>query len=94
MIPFYPSLRIIHAQFFDRFETVRTIFRVDAGVNKLLEKQAEALHLFSITAKREAIHESNTNFAQTSALELLRIQPISAIWGITYNQPLFRNFSR
>ncbi len=68
-------------------------FRVDAGVNKLFERGGGNINTFFNNSQTGSNSRNNTNFNQTSGLVTSNSSTTYfSNLGVTYNQPLFRNF--
>lgn len=72
--------------------TASNDFRVDVGLNKQLERGGGSFNTFFNNSQTGSTSRSNTNFNQTSALGTSASTTYFSNLGITYNQPLFRNF--
>lgn len=71
--------------------TASNDFRVDAGVNKLLERGGGSINTFFNNSQTGNSSRNNTNFNQTSGLGTTSSTNYFSNLGVTYNQPLFRN---
>ena len=73
--------------------TASNDFRVDAGVNKLFERGGGSINTFFNNSQTGSNSRNNTNFNQTSGLGTsASTTTYFSNLGVTYNQPLFRNF--
>jgi len=73
--------------------TASNDFRVDAGVNKLFERGGGSINTFFNNSQTGSNSRNNTNFNQTSGLGTgSSTTTYFSNLGVTYNQPLFRNF--
>ncbi|CAA9408864.1 MAG: hypothetical protein AVDCRST_MAG74-2151 [uncultured Pyrinomonadaceae bacterium] len=73
--------------------TASNDFRVDAGVNKLFERGGGSINTFLNNSQTGSNSRNNTNFNQTSGLVSSNSSTTYfSNLGVTYNQPLFRNF--
>ncbi|HLM60018.1 MAG TPA: TolC family protein [Pyrinomonadaceae bacterium] len=72
--------------------TASNDFRVDAGVNKLLERGGGNISTFFNNSQTGNSSRNNTNFNQTSGLGTTSSTNYFSNLGVTYNQPLLRNF--
>jgi outer membrane protein TolC len=69
-------------------------FRVDAGVNRLFERGGGSVNTFFNNSQTGTNSRNNTNFNQTSGLvSSASTTTYFSNLGVTYNQPLFRNFA-
>ncbi len=67
-------------------------FRVDAGINKLFERGGGSFNTFFNNSQTGSSSRNNTTFTQTSALGTNSSTTYFSNLGISYTQPLFRNF--
>jgi HAE1 family hydrophobic/amphiphilic exporter-1 len=67
-------------------------FRVDVGLNKQLESGGGSFNTFFNNSQTGSTSRSNTNFAQTSTLGTTSNTTYFSNLGISYTQPLLRNF--
>jgi len=73
--------------------TASNDFRVDAGVNRLFERGGGSINTFFNNSQTGSNSRNNTNFNQTSGLvSSTSTTTYFSNLGVTYNQPLFRNF--
>jgi outer membrane protein TolC len=67
-------------------------FRVDAGINKLIERGGGSFNTFFNNSQTGSSSRNNTTFTQTSGLGASSSTTYFSTLGINYTQPLFRNF--
>jgi len=67
-------------------------FRLNAGFNQLLERGGGSINTFFNNSQTGRNSQNNTTFNQTSALGSSSSTTFSNNLGVTYTQPLFRNF--
>ncbi len=67
-------------------------FRVDVGLSRQIEQGGGSFNTFFNNSQAGSNSRSNTNFNQTSSLTSTSSTTYFSNLGITYNQPLFRNF--
>jgi len=67
-------------------------FRVDVGVNKLIERGGGSFNTFFNTNQTGRNSQNNTSFNQTAGLGANSNSTFFSNLGVTYTQPLFRNF--
>ena len=67
-------------------------FRLNAGFDKLLERGGGSINSFFNNSQTGRNSQNNTTFNQTSALGSSSSTTFSSNLGVTYTQPLFRNF--
>jgi len=67
-------------------------FRLNAGFDKLLERGGGSINTFFNNSQTGRNSQNNTTFNQTSALGSSSSTTFSNNLGVTYTQPLFRNF--
>ncbi len=67
-------------------------FRVDAGINKLIERGGGSFNTFFNNSQTGSSSRNNTTFTQTSGLGTTSSTTYFSNLGINYTQPLFRNF--
>jgi HAE1 family hydrophobic/amphiphilic exporter-1 len=72
--------------------TASNDFRVDTGVNKFFERGGGSINTFFNNSQSGSTSPNNTNFNQTSGRVDASTTTYFSNLGITYNQPLFRNF--
>ncbi len=66
--------------------------RLDAGVNKLFQRGGGSFQTFFNNSQTGSSSRSNTNFNQTSALGNTSGTTYFSNLGVSFTQPLFRNF--
>ncbi|MGI8788832.1 MAG: TolC family protein [Pyrinomonadaceae bacterium] len=67
-------------------------FRVDAGINKFFERGGGSINSFFNNSQTGSNSRNNTAFNQTSSLGTASSTTFFSNLGISYTQPLFRNF--
>ena len=67
-------------------------FRVDVGLSRQIERGGGSFNTFFNNSQTGSNSRSNTNFNQTSSLTSTSSTTYFSNLGISYNQPLFRNF--
>ncbi len=67
-------------------------FRLNAGFDKLLERGGGSINTFFNDSQTGRNSQNNTTFNQTSSLGNSSSTTFSSNLGVTYTQPLFRNF--
>ncbi len=67
-------------------------FRLDVGFDKLLERGGGSFNSFFNNSQTGSNSRNNTSFNQTSTLGSTSNTTYFSNLGVTYNQPLFRNF--
>ena len=67
-------------------------FRLNAGFDKLLERGGGSINTFFNNSQNGRNSQNNTTFNQTSTLGSSSSTTFSNNLGVTYTQPLFRNF--
>ena len=67
-------------------------FRLNAGFDQLLERGGGSINTFFNNSQTGRNSQNNTTFNQTSALGSSSSTTFSNNLGVTYTQPLFRNF--
>lgn len=72
--------------------TASNDLRLDAGVNKLFERGGGSFNTFFNNSQTGNNSRNNTTFNQTSGLGTSSSTTYFSNLGITYTQPLFRNF--
>lgn len=81
---------------FSRSSTTGTIgsndFRLNAGFDKLLERGGGSINSFFNNSQTGRNSQNNTAFNQTASLGTSSSTTYSSNLGVTYTQPLFRNF--
>ncbi len=68
-------------------------FRLNAGFDKLLTRGGGSLNSFFNNSQTGRNSQNNTTFNQTSSLGSSSSTTFSSNLGVTYTQPLFRNFA-
>jgi outer membrane protein TolC len=66
--------------------------RLDTGINKLFKRGGGSFSTFFNNSQTGNNSRNNTNFNQTSGLGAASSTTYFSNLGVTYNQPLFRNF--
>jgi outer membrane protein TolC len=72
--------------------TASNDFRIDAGFNRLIERGGGSINTFFNNSQTGNNSRNNTNFNQTSSLGTASSTTYFSNLGVTYNQPLLRNF--
>ncbi len=72
--------------------TASNDLRLDAGINKLFKRGGGSFSTFFNNSQTGNNSRNNTNFNQTSGLGATSSTTYFSNLGVTYNQPLFRNF--
>lgn len=67
-------------------------FRLNAGFDKLLERGGGSINSFFNNSQTGRNSQNNTSFNQTASLGTASSTTYSSNIGVTYTQPLFRNF--
>lgn len=67
-------------------------FRTDVGLTRQIEPGGGSFNSFFNNSQTGSNSRGNTNFAQTSGLTSTSSTTYFSNLGVTYNQPLFRNF--
>jgi HAE1 family hydrophobic/amphiphilic exporter-1 len=68
-------------------------FRLNAGFDKLIERGGGSINSFFNNSQTGRNSQNNTTFNQTSSLGSSSSTTFSSNIGVTYTQPLFRNFA-
>ncbi len=68
-------------------------FRLNAGFDKLIERGGGSINSFFNNSQTGRNSQNNTTFNQTSSLGSSSSTTFSSNLGVTYTQPLFRNFA-
>lgn len=73
--------------------TASNDFRLNAGFDKLIERGGGSINTFFTNSQTGRNSQNNTSFNQTSSLGSSSSTTYLSNLGVTYTQPLFRNFA-